>query len=203
MPQQPVWGFWIKFSIPVPCQGSFQMRSPLERRAILRWWAEIWGVGRHLVWLARPYLQSPVNGLMQGASFAKHWTIPTSRWRKQSWGPGRSLSSDRSTGWGRGNWIWMISILLFPCPQPRVFWSASKLQGQLTPVGARPREPEREPRESWGLAKATGLLGGAAGNGIQFCLLRQSFCWVVLEFIQRDHSTHDRTADLSTGWWII
>lgn len=76
MPQQPVWGFRIKFSIPVPCQGSFQMCSPLGRRAILRWWAEFWGVGRHLVWLARPYLQSPVNGLNAMSELCKALNHP-------------------------------------------------------------------------------------------------------------------------------
>lgn len=34
-------GLWIKFSIPVPCQGSYQMRSPLGSRAVRR--AGIWG----------------------------------------------------------------------------------------------------------------------------------------------------------------
>lgn len=158
MPQQPVWGFWIKFSIPVPCQGSFQMLSPLERRAILRWW-EIWGVGRHLVWLARPYLQSPVNGLMQWASFAKHWTIPTSRWRKQSWGPGRSLSSDRSTWWGRGNWIWMISILLFPCPNPECSDHPASYRDSSLLWEQGPESWKENPGRAGALPRPQGCLG--------------------------------------------
>lgn len=168
------------------------MRSPLGRRAIARWRAGICGSWKHLVWLAGPYLQSSVNYLMRWASFAKHWTIPTSRWQKQSWGPGCSLSSDRSTWWSHRNWIWMISILFSPCPQPGAFWSFRELKDSSW--GNNAQRAGNRAKGSWGLSKATGSVGGGAGNKIQFFQLPlyQSFCWVVLELILRRRSAPER-----------
>ena len=106
------------------------MRWPLERRAIwqLAVSEDLRKVGGHLVWLAGPYLQS----LIPRVSFARRWTIPTSPWHQQSWGPGFCLSSDRSTRWSPGNWAWVIPILLSPSPQPGAFWSGSELKAHIS-----------------------------------------------------------------------
>lgn len=179
------------------------MRSPLGRRAIRCWWAGICGSWKHLVWLAGPYLQSSVNYLMRWASFAKHWTISTSRWQKQSWSPGCSLSSDRSTWWSHRNWIWMISIFFSPCPQPGAFWSFRELKDSS--CGNNAQRAGNRPRESWGLSKATRSVGGGAGNEIQFfpLHLHQSFRWVVLEFLLKSRSAPERAAKTSPRWWMF
>lgn len=123
-------GLWDKFSIPGPHQGSPSMHWPLERRAVWRLAVseDLRKGGGQLVWLAGPYLQS----LIPRASFARRRTILTSPWHQQSWGPGFCLSSDRNTWWSRGNWAWVIPILLSPSPQPGAFWSGSELKAHIS-----------------------------------------------------------------------
>lgn len=107
----------------------------------------------HLNWWAEPYLQSSVNSLMWWARFARHWTIPTSHWQKQSRGPGRSLSHDRSTWWSHRNWIWVIPIFLSPWPQTRAFWPSSKLKGTAL-VRSKAQRKKQKTRESWDLVQS-------------------------------------------------
>lgn len=148
----------------------------------------------HLNWWAEPYLQSSVNSLMWWARFARHWTIPTAHWQKQSRGPGRSLSHDGSTWWSHRNWIWVIPIFFSPCPRTRAFWPSGKLKGTALVRSKAQRGRNRKPGRAGTLHSPRWSVGGGAGNGL---VLSAKSIFPVSELFLRNHSIPKGTADLS------
>lgn len=106
-----------------------------------------------------------------------------------------SLSSDRSTWWSHGNWIWVIPILLYPCPQRRAFWSPSKLKGQFF-SRAIPREEQTEPGRARTLPRPHGQLMEGL-ESYSFGYLNLSISTSVFGFFPRNHSAPSQLAGLS------